>query len=226
MSESGQPCRSSALSSGGAGSLDGAIRARRSIRKFKPDAPPREAMDAILEAGLLAPYASLARPSLADCRRFFVLARGTTAWTDVERLMNAEVVRLARRLRWVIRLPWLRNRWQPFATRVDRLAVRGFTEFGTAPRIIVAAERRGHPRMQKQSLAHVLENMWLEATALGLGFQLFSMIQIMAEHREFTALVGLEPGAWDLCGCALGYPAQEPVERKLPALSEVVCWLA
>jgi len=225
MSEFDQPARPDSHSSGGAASLDGALRARRSIRKFKPEAPPREAMDAILEAGLLAPYASLARPSLADCRRFFVLARETGTWADAERLMNAEVVRLARRVRWGVRLPSLRNRWQPFAKRVEKLAAHGFPEFGTAPRIIVAAERRGHPRMQKQSLAHAVENMWLETTALGLGFQLFSMVQIMADHREFMALVGLEPGAWDLDGCALGYPAQEPGERKLPALTEVVRWL-
>jgi nitroreductase len=225
MSELDHPARRDPRSSGGAASLDGALRARRSIRKFTPEPPPREALDAILEAGLLAPYASLARPSLADCRRFFVLARGTGAWSDAERLMNAEVARLARRVRWAVRLPWLRSRWQRFARRVENLAADGFPEFETAPRIIVAAERRGHPRMQKQSLAHAMENMWLEATALGLGFQLFSMVQIMASHREFTRLLGLEPGSWELDGCALGYPAQEPGERKLPPLSEVVRWL-
>lgn len=214
------------MTAGGDFSLDDALRARRSIRAFQPAAPPREAMNAILEAGLLAPYASLARPSLVDCRRFIVLARGTSAWSDAERFMRAEVARLARRVRWGVWLPWLRDRWGPFARRVEALAAHGFPEFRTAPRIIVAAERRGHPRMQRQSLAHAMENMWLEATALGLGFQLFSMVQIMATHREFMALAGLEPGSWELDGCAVGYPAHAPGERKLPPLSDVVRWLA
>jgi nitroreductase len=209
-------------SSGAAASFDRIIRLRRSIRKFKTEVPPQETIDAILEAGLLAPYASLARPSLADCRRFLVLTRGTRVWAEAERLMNTEVARLAGRLRWAVRLPLLRQRWEVFAKRMEKLAANGLPEFGTAPIIIIVAERHGYPRMQKQSLAHAMENMWLAATAFGLGFQLFSMVEVMAKHHGFMALLRLEAGAWDLYGCALGYPAQEPCARKLLALSEVV----
>lgn len=211
--------------SGGAPGLEAALRARRSVRRFTPEPPAVEAMTAILEAGLLAPYASPAGASLAECRRFFVLSRGTPAWSRAARLLSAEAGRLARRVGWAVRLPWLRARWRPFAQRVQRIAAHGFPELETAPRIVIVAERRGHPRMQPQSLAHAMENMWLEATALGLGFQLFSMVQIMAIHPEFMALLGLEAGAWDLAGCAIGHPAQAPGPRRLPPLSEVVRWL-
>ncbi len=45
---------------------------------------------------------------------------------------------------------------------------------GSAPYFIVGAEKKGFPAVEQQFLAHCLENMWLKATALGLGFQLVS----------------------------------------------------
>ncbi|MGD0953085.1 MAG: hypothetical protein ABR985_11955 [Methanotrichaceae archaeon] len=35
---------------------------------------------------------------------------------------------------------------------------------------MVVAERKSFPPVEQQSLAHCLQNMWLKATALGLGF--------------------------------------------------------
>ncbi len=137
MSESHLPARPGPPSADGAATLDDVLRARRSIRRFTTDVPSRVAVEAILEAGRLAPYGALALPSLADCRRFIVVARGTPPWAEAERLMNAQVT----------------------------------------------------------------------------------------THREFMALLGLESGAWDLDACAFGYPAQQPVKRELPALSELVRWL-
>jgi hypothetical protein len=64
-----------------------------------------------------------------------------------------------------------------------------------------------------------------QATALGLGFQLFSTVQIMTDSRELMGLLGLEPGVWELDACAFGYPAQEPEKRDLPPLYEMVRWL-
>lgn len=45
---------------------------------------------------------------------------------------------------------------------------------GPAPEFIVVAEKKGFPEVEQQSLAHCLENMWLKANALDLGFQLVS----------------------------------------------------
>jgi len=52
------------------------------------------------------------------------------------------------------------------------------------PYYIVVAERSGIPPAEQQSLAHCLENMWLKATALGLGFQLVSVTAQMGRDRS------------------------------------------
>ena len=59
----------------------------------------------------------------------------------------------------------------------------------TAPFFIIIAELRGIPPAEHESLAHVLENMWLKTTALNLGFQLVSLTSQMAEEEELMDLV-------------------------------------
>lgn len=80
---------------------------------------------------------------------------------------------------------------------------------GTAPYFIVVAERKGFPPVEQQVLAHCLENIWLKATALGLGFQLVSITAQMADNPAFCTLLGISPGEWALIGCAVGYPVKE-----------------
>ena len=79
---------------------------------------------------------------------------------------------------------------------------------GTAPFYIVVAEKKGFPPVEQQSLAHCMENMWLKATALGLGFQIVSATAQMADNPKFCRILGLESGKWALMGCAVGYPAK------------------
>lgn len=73
---------------------------------------------------------------------------------------------------------------------------------GTAPYFIVVAEKKGFPAVEQQSLAHCLENMWLKATALDLGFQLVSATAQMADNPSFCEILGIYPGEWALNGCA------------------------
>ncbi len=47
---------------------------------------------------------------------------------------------------------------------------KGIPGVSTAPYFIIIAELRGIPPAEQESLAHVLENMWLKTTALNLGF--------------------------------------------------------
>jgi nitroreductase len=90
----------------------------------------------------------------------------------------------------------------------------------------VVAERRGYPPVELQSLAHCLENMWLKATALGLGFQLVSVTSQMSSDPAFCAILGLPSGAWELMGCAVGYPADELSPSIRPPVEDVTVWLA
>ncbi len=206
--------------------LDEVLRARRSIRTFGPETPPREMVEAILQAGMLAPYAALAGGGLAECRRFVVLSRGTEGMRRAEALMNAQVKVNARRFGFFAKvIPRLRRDGQGFAKRLQGFAERGFPAFQGAPCIVIAAERRGIPPAQKQSLAHAMENMWLKATSLGLGFHLFSAVQTMNTHREFMTLLGLPCGEFELDACAIGWPVDAPGPREVPPAGAVTRWL-
>ena len=63
------------------------------------------------------------------------------------------------------------------------------------------------------------------ATALGLGFQLVSAVQTMGESREFMELAGIPYGEFEVDGCAVGYPDQEPAERSMVEPAQLTKWL-
>ena len=80
--------------------------------------------------------------------------------------------------------------------------------------------------VQQQSLAHVLENMWLMATALGLGMHLVSVTTTMTDDPAFCGILGLPVGEYALNGCAIGVPAQVAEARALPDAAGATTWLA
>ena len=96
---------------------------------------------------------------------------------------------------------------------------------GTTPYFIIIAEKKGFPRAEQQSLAHCLENRWLKATALDLGFQLISATAQLADNPSFCAMLGINPGEWALNGYAVGYSAKELSPSILPSVDEVIRWL-
>jgi nitroreductase len=122
--------------------------------------------------------------------------------------------------------PELRKQATEFAKRLGMIKKMGKVPgIGSAPYFIVVAEKKGFPAVEQQSLAHCLENMWLKATALGLGFQLVSATAQMDDNPEFSALLGINPGEWTLNGCAIGYSAEELTSSVRPPVEEVTSWL-
>jgi len=89
----------------------------------------------------------------------------------------------------------------------------------------VIAERAAMMPVQQQSLAHALENMWLMATALGLGMHLVSATTTMGDDPVFCGLLGLPVGEYALNGCALGVPAQPSEARPSPDVGAATTWL-
>ena len=88
---------------------------------------------------------------------------------------------------------------------------KGVLGVGTAPYFVIVAELRGVPPVEMESIAHCLENMWLKATELDLGFGIVSLTSQMAEDDEFLKLLDIPKGKYAINGCAIGYPA-----KKLP----------
>ena len=206
--------------------LDEILAARRSIRAFAPEAPPRQAIEALIAAGLQAPYAALAVGSREDFRRFFVFAQGSPAMAEAGRLIQ----KAARaRLEWGQkargRAPVPSDPDYELMQRIKALADDIHPALKTAPYFIVLAEYQGLPPAGLQSLAHALENMWLKATALGLAFQVLSVTESMADVPEFVRLLGLPLGEYVLDGCAVGYPAADPPPARRPDMTTATKWL-
>jgi nitroreductase len=199
--------------------LDEIIEARRSIRAFAEEAPPREAVERILRAGELAPYAALAVAGRVDFRRFFVIERGTPARREAARLMQLRARTMLEKFLQD------RGRDQTYLSRLKMIAENGHPSLNTAPYYIVVAEYQGFPASGLQSLAHVLQNMWLKATALGLAFQLVSVTEAMAEDAAFVRLLGLPLGEYVMDGCAIGIPAADPPRAPRPDTSSNIKWL-
>ncbi len=206
--------------------LDDIILARRTIRAFAQETPPREEIEQLVTAGSLAPYAALALGGRSDFRRFVVLERGTPARDEAARLiqlMARERLEKERRARG--RAPVEGDRDFAYLSRLKTLAENGLPSLATAPYYIVVAEYQGIPAAALQSLAHVLQNMWLKATALGLAFQLLSVTEAMSENEAFVRLLGLPFGEYVLDGCAVGYPAADPPLAPRPDITSGVKWL-
>jgi nitroreductase len=81
------------------------------------------------------------------------------------------------------------------------------------------------PPAEKQSLAHVVENMWLKATALGLGLRLISVIDTLTANKDFSELLGLNHGEYAYTACIVGFAAQAQQAGKRPADHDVTKWL-
>jgi nitroreductase len=208
--------------------LDNILMGRRSHRQFKQEFPPEGDIKEIIRAGLHAPFAAAAVNGTEDYfRRFFVMKNGSKSMITAASFIFKEVVEMASNLeRDMGEDPQLRIQASGFANRLAMIKKMGQVPgIGTAPYFIVVAERKGFPPVEQQALAHCLENMWLKATAPGLGFQLVSITVQMADNPAFCTLRGISPGEWALMGCAVGYPVEELSPSIRPPVDEITCWL-
>ncbi len=208
--------------------LDQILADRRSHRVFRPELCSEDEIRRILHAGLLAPFAAAAVGDPHNYfRRFFVMRTGSKSMNAVIPLVMRQVQKMAADLETGMQKdPVLRAQAAGFARRLSLFRDKGIIPgIGTAPYYIVVAERRGFPPVELQSLAHCMENMWLKATALDLGFQLVSVTSEMSSDPEFCAVLGLLPGEWGLMGCAVGYPADELSPSIRPPVEDVSAWL-
>ena len=208
--------------------LDQILAERRSHRVFRPEPCSDDDIRRIIHAGLLAPFAAAAVGNSQDYfRRFFVMRLGSESMKAAHRAVKQQIGKMSEDLEAAMKKDAaLREKADGFARRLAMFRDTGMVPgIGTAPFYIVVAERRGFPPVGPQSLAHCLENMWLKATALGLGFQLVSVTAEMSSDKDFCALLGLPPGAWDLMGCAVGYPPDELSPSIRPPVEDVTRWL-
>lgn len=209
--------------------LDDIIAARRTNRVFLPEVPPKDQISDIIKAGLAAPFAAAAIGGVGSqyFRRFFVFTNESRSISIAGGQMMEKIIEMYNDLSEETRNnPEMTEKTRSFAGRLDMMKKMGFVGgVGNAPYFIVVAERKGYPPIEQQSLAHCLENMWLKATALNLGFQLVSLTAQMGSDPEFCRLIGVEPGVYELNGCAVGYPKEKLPPSARPPPADVTKWL-
>ncbi|MDR2916290.1 MAG: nitroreductase family protein [Tannerella sp.] len=188
-------------------SLEQIIKSRRSVRNFSTEIPPAEDLTKIIESAVYAPYGGATGIPLDELRKIFVFRQGSESMEAAKGIFLSQMRKNAKKLNRLLKfLPFLKPKMQTFANKVSGLAKGGSPALNTAAYFIVLAEKKGFPPVEKQSMAHALENMWLMATDLGLGFQLLSAIGTLSDNKDFLKLLDLKKGEYALDGCVIGYP--------------------
>ncbi|HUW64494.1 MAG TPA: nitroreductase family protein [Spirochaetia bacterium] len=206
--------------------LDEIMFNRHSIRSFSDDSPSKDEIEAIILAGRLAPFAQLAVAGKEDYRRFIVVSKSSPIMTQLAELVKVKMKSLTEILAHRMETDELfRSSGRPFYKTISASAINGVHGIGTAPYYLIVAERKGIPDSAQQSIAHCLQNMWLKATALGLGFHLVSATGQLAEDQDFCALLNLPHGEYAMDGCAIGYPKGIPSAKHVKDIPNLVTWL-
>jgi nitroreductase len=193
---------------------------RQSIRVFMNEIPPRASIEMILRAGLAAPYAKMAIGTTSDFRRFIIFTKASKA---LETLIDI----LREKCQAQLQALTDREPQNPqFFKRLEAGAEGRLPGLSGAPYLIVVAELMGVPHVEQQSIAHCLENMWLKATALDLGFHIVSALAMLSDESRFWNLCNLPCGCYDVNGCAIGIPAVSPPARTLPLIDRATIWMS
>ena len=204
--------------------LDHLIESRHTVRKFKNEAPPKAMIEQVLQAGMLAPYAQIVT-TREDFRRFVVIPKESEATPKAAALLRRRANTLFGELKEKMQNDdFCRINGVKYLGRLETIGPKGMPLLGNAPYYIVVADQRVVLDKSSLALAHCLQNMWLKATALGLGFQLLTLTEEMTKDQKFCELIGIPFGEYVLDGCLIGYPDAQPAVSKRPPLDEMTRW--
>ncbi|HEX9910518.1 MAG TPA: nitroreductase family protein [Desulfatiglandales bacterium] len=194
------------------------VRGRRSIRKFRRDPLPKEALRRIIEAASWAPSAS---------NRQDWEFRVVTSSPVKERMRNI-----------------VRSRWESVLDRSSSDVIREelqkyismFDWFSHAPALIIISAKRpesflyhilgdtaGDVAGTEISAAMAAQNLMLAAHASGIGS--CCVTGPLAAQEELKELLGMGKGRKIVCLIALGYPAEQPeapLRKSVERVSKVI----
>jgi nitroreductase len=200
-----------------------AIKQRRSIRGFKPDAVPEEFIIEMLEAARLAPSGSNRQPW-----RFIIVtdseekARLSKICFDQAFIKQAPVVFICCTDLTVYSQAQRKLRSQEMVdsgvsqTLSGRFADPAFREMMLS---IPDTDLKIYLQMAVANTYIAVEHMVLMATALGLGS---CWIGAIGEEGELNKMFNLPPTMVPVAVLPIGYPAQNPPPRTRVALSSIL----
>jgi nitroreductase len=186
-----------------------AIAARRSIRRFKGDAVPEEALQAVLTAATQAPSAKNRQPW-----RFHV----------VQGAQRGEMVRVMREGIARMKDQGVNTGSALGSARVMETApvtVFVFNPEGMHPWLARSMEQMFMDVVNIQSVGAAIENMLLAALDLGLGS--LWICDVFFAYEELCGWLG--EGGQMIAAVCLGYADERPTARERRAAAEVTRWV-
>jgi nitroreductase len=198
--------------------LDEIILERRSVRNFNTDTPTEEQIKLILKAGMHAPYAALAVGGDNKFRQFVVINGRSNESKLVKELVKKHTQKFAKIIP-VLNIFLKYKVGEAFRKRLQTDLM------GNAPWYVFVIEPKGFPPAIPQSIAHCMQNMWLKATELGLGFRLISVFESMSNNEKLCDLLSVEKGRYVINCCAIGCPAIKLENSIRPEVASVTKWI-
>jgi nitroreductase len=202
------------------------MKSRRSVRRFRPDRPPKEQIERLIEAAITAPSASNKQPW-----RFIVVANPRKI-SELASFVRTAVDRIARHV-------------DPSSQAAFRSYGDYFTRFDQAPVVIVAlfrsltvlsnlvdaaldsADRERIRVMEENSgligVSMAIENLLLSAHEMGLGAS--GMTGPLVAVDQLKAALEVSP-SWGIAALIpVGYPAEQPSAPDRKPASRVTTWM-
>ena len=179
-----------------------AIARRRSIKKFQDRPVPREQIEALLDAAVLAPNHRLTQPW-----RFYVLGAES-------------------RRRYGLALGDRKARKLEDSAAADALRAKTAGEYESLPALIaVASIQSENPETREEDYAAVMQalaNMMLVAVERGLGTHLRT--GAVMDDPAARAAIGVRDGERVVALLSVGVPAEVPPGKPRQAAASVTTW--
>jgi nitroreductase len=183
-----------------------AIAARRSIRKFKPDPIPEEALTVILTAAVQAPSGKNRQPW-----RFIVVKEDQRS--EMLRIMQEGINRCVARGE-----DPGSSEWTLHVMEQAPVTVFIFNPDGIYPWLAHSIDQNFTELVDTQSIGAAIQNMLLAALELGLGS--LWICDIFYAYEELANWLGGKGQM--IAAVSFGYPGETPAARPRKPLSELV----
>jgi nitroreductase len=186
-----------------------AIAQRRSIRRFKSDPVPDEALQKILTAATQAPSSKNRQPW-----RFVVVSGEKHA--EMVRIMRQGIANTTARGEDPGSAEWTAD-----VMEQAPLTVFVFNPHGLRPWLAHSIDQMFQALVNTQSIGAAIQNMLLAAQDLGLGS--LWICDVFEAYDELCQWLG-EPGQM-VAAVSLGYPDESPAARSRKPVGKVARWL-
>jgi nitroreductase len=203
------------------------LRARRSVRRFRPDPVPRETVMRLIEGARLAPSASNKQPWR------FLLVEKRELIVEMAARVRETTARIAGHIAQSSRAAFLA--YGDYFTRFEQaplvivplykpLNVLSNLVASTLPEADALAIRAMEEQSGLIGTSLALENLLLLAHELGLGAS--GMTGPLVARAELRRLLEVPP-SWDIVALvALGFAAEQPQPTERKPASQIVRWIS